>query len=82
MHDRPAEMLPHFEAAAKEVYAGMVVGKRDDDAPVPDIQVRLTFLFVHTYRGGSLIRKCHPLGPCSRPIPRALRWSWGKGSFL
>jgi len=42
VHDRPAEMLPHFEAAAKEVYAGMVVGKRDDDAPIPDIQVILT----------------------------------------
>ena len=27
------------------------------------------------YRGNSLIRNCHPLGPQSRPIPRALGWS-------
>ena len=27
------------------------------------------------YRGTSLIRNCPPLGPYSRPIPRALRWS-------
>ena len=27
------------------------------------------------YRGTSLIRNCHSLGPYSRPIPRALRWS-------
>ena len=29
------------------------------------------------YRGTSLIRKRHPLGPYSRPTPRALRWSYG-----
>ena len=27
------------------------------------------------YRGTSLIRNRHPLGPYSRPTPRALRWS-------
>ena len=27
------------------------------------------------YRGTSLIRKRLPLGPCSRPMPKALRWS-------
>ena len=33
-------------------------------------------------RGTSLIRKRHPLGPYSRPTPRALRWSYGGGVFL
>ena len=28
-----------------------------------------------TYRGTSLIRNCPPLGPYSRPMPRALRRS-------
>ena len=27
------------------------------------------------YRGTSPIRNCSPLGPYSRPMPRALRWS-------
>ena len=31
--------------------------------------------YAMAYRGTSLIRNCHPLGPCSRPVPRALRWS-------
>ena len=30
----------------------------------------------------SLIRNCLLLGPHSRPLPRALRKSWGGGSFL
>ena len=34
------------------------------------------------YRGTSLIRNCRPLGPYSRTVPRALRWSWGRGGFL
>jgi len=34
------------------------------------------------YRGTSLIRNYHSLGSYSRPIPRALRWSWGGGQFL
>ena len=34
------------------------------------------------YRGTSLIRNCNSLGPYSRPIPRALRRSWGGGRFL
>ena len=34
------------------------------------------------YRGTSLIKNCHSLGPYSRTIPRALQWSWGGGSFL
>ena len=29
------------------------------------------------YRGTSLIRNSVPLGPYSRTVPRALRWSWG-----
>ena len=33
-------------------------------------------------RGTSLIRKCLLLGPCSRTMPRALRWSYGGGGFL
>ena len=28
-----------------------------------------------SYRGTSLIRKRHPIGPYSRPVPRALWWS-------
>ena len=35
-----------------------------------------------SYRGTSLIRKRLPLGPYSRPIPRALWWSMGGGLFL
>ena len=31
------------------------------------------------YRGTSLIRKCFPLGPYSRTVPRALWWSYGGG---
>ena len=31
---------------------------------------------------GSLIRNGAPLGPYSRTMPRALRWSWGGGLFL
>ena len=41
---------------------------------VKEVRLRLS-----TYRGTSLIRNCHSLGPYSRPIPRALRWSWGWG---
>ena len=37
---------------------------------------------VSFYRGTSLIRNNPPLGPCSRTMPRALRWSWGGGQFL
>ena len=39
--------------------------------------------FAHiTYRGTSLTRKRLPVGPYSRTVPRALRWSWGVGVFL
>ena len=34
------------------------------------------------YRGTSLIRKCTPLGPYCRLMPRVLGWSWGGGCFL
>jgi len=34
------------------------------------------------YRGTSLIRNCLLLGPYSRTMPRAPRWSYGGGSFL
>ena len=34
------------------------------------------------YRGTSLKRNNLPLGPNSRPISRALWWSWGGGSFV
>ena len=37
---------------------------------------------VRVYRGNSLIRNNLPLGPYSRPMPWALRWSWGGGLFL
>ena len=34
------------------------------------------------YRGASLIRNSAPIGPFSRAMPRALRWSWGGWAFL
>jgi hypothetical protein len=34
------------------------------------------------YRVTSLIRKRLPMGPYSRPMPRALKGSWGVGGFL
>ena len=34
------------------------------------------------YRCTSLIRNIPHLGPYSRPMPRALRWSYGGGQFL
>ena len=34
------------------------------------------------YRGTSPIRKHPPLGPFSRPMPRALWWSSGVGVFI
>ena len=33
------------------------------------------------YKGTSLFKKRIPLGPCSRPMPRALWWSYGGGHF-
>ena len=33
-------------------------------------------------RGTSLTRNSAPLGPCSRNMPRVLRFSWGGGLFL
>ena len=32
------------------------------------------------YRGTSLVRNCLLLGPHNRPLPRALRCSWGGGA--
>ena len=37
---------------------------------------------LYTVQGTSLIRNCRPLGPYSRPVPRALWWSQGGGRFL
>ena len=37
---------------------------------------------VSAYRGASLIRKCTPLGPYRRPMPRLLGGSYGGGCFL
>ena len=34
------------------------------------------------YRGTSLIRNSLPIGPYSRSVPRALRWSLAGGSFV
>ena len=31
------------------------------------------------YRGTSPLKNRLPLGPYGRPMPRALRWSWGGG---
>jgi len=36
----------------------------------------------NVYRGTSLVRNRHLLGPYSRPMARALWWSQGGGSFL
>ena len=33
------------------------------------------------YMGTSLIRKCTPLGPYRRPMPRVIGGSWGVGVF-
>ena len=38
--------------------------------------------FALWYRGTSLIRNRPPLGPYSRPMPRAQKWSYGGGGFL
>ena len=35
-----------------------------------------------TYRGNSLIRNRHPVGPYRRPMPRVLGGSYGGGRFL
>ena len=37
---------------------------------------------IESYRVTSLIRNSRPLGPYSRTMPRALRWSYGGGQFL
>ena len=34
------------------------------------------------YRGTSLMKKRHTIGPYNRPLPRVLWWSWGVGRFL
>jgi hypothetical protein len=34
------------------------------------------------YRGASLIRKHHPVGPYSRTMPKSLVGSWGGRHFL
>ena len=38
------------------------------------MQVDRNRFVLAVYRGTSLMRKRHPLGPYSRPTPRALRW--------
>ena len=48
---------------------------RGDDAPY-------SLAMLDRYRGTSLIRKCHPLGPCSTTVPRTLCWPYGCGRFL
>jgi DNA replication licensing factor MCM5 len=42
LRDKPAELMPMFERAAATVYSGMTVGRRNDGAPQPNIQVILT----------------------------------------
>ena len=42
----------------------------------PSSEIRVAFA-LGTYRGTSLIRNTPLLGPCSRTIPRVLRWSYG-----
>ena len=36
----------------------------------------------HCVQGCLAHEKLTPLGPCSRPIPRALWWPWGVGVFM
>jgi len=43
---------------------------------------RTTPFITSLQRGTSLIRHRAPLGPCSRTLPRAPRWSRGGGRFL
>jgi hypothetical protein len=51
-------------------------GRNKLGLPYPDKKVELAC------RGTSIIRNCFLLGPCSRPMPGALRWSWGGRLFL
>ena len=43
---------------------------------------RLSLTSSRTCRGTSLTNTRHPLGPCSRTMPRALWWALGRGLFL
>ena len=42
LRDKPAELMPLFERAAKSVYEGMLVGRRAAREDLPTIQVILT----------------------------------------
>jgi hypothetical protein len=53
---------------------GFVIYVRREDEAVPSGYLHLLPVTV-TYRGTSLMLNCLLLGPYSRPMPRALRWS-------
>jgi len=40
--DRPSDLMPAFEKAAKDVHAAMLVGRREEGEIVPDVQVIVT----------------------------------------
>ena len=42
LREKPAQLMPLFERAAKKVYEGMLVGRREEFNDLPDIQVILT----------------------------------------
>eukprot|EP00960_Hanusia_phi_P061766 764934-Hanusia_phi.AAC.1 len=42
LREKPAELMPIFERAARDVYASMLVGRREDGETPPDVQVILT----------------------------------------
>lgn len=42
LREKPAELMPLFERAAKKVYEGMIAGVRPDPETVPEVQVILT----------------------------------------
>jgi len=42
LRENPAELMPLFERAAKQVYAGMLVGERKELEEISDIQVCLS----------------------------------------
>ena len=53
-----------------------VIKKKKTRATRPsDVRRGLLARMGGVYRGTSLIRNSPPLGPCSRPMPRALWWS-------
>ena len=84
-HPRSTRRLSQRESSIPRGFVRLVVmGQKMDRRPRrhrsrPRSPTRPHFQTLSPYRGTSLIRKRLPLGPYSRPTPRALRWSSGGG---